>query len=59
MLRSGESLYNGDIDVEFTPDQRAFVQRPSRADGSAARKRPFRRLWLWEKSERRRLRSSR
>ena len=56
MLPSGEPPYNVAMDVELTPDQRAFVQmaiesgRFSRAEEAVQEA-----LALWEKRERRRL----
>ena len=56
MLPSGESLYNVDMNVELTPDQRAFVQKAiesgrfSREEEAVAEA-----LALWEGRERRRL----
>lgn len=56
MRPSGESLYNSDMNVELTPDQRRFVQKAiesgrfSREEEAVAEA-----LALWEKRERRRL----
>jgi len=56
MLPSGKSLYNVDMNVELTPDQRAFVQRAidsgrfTREEEAIAEA-----LALWEQRERRRL----
>src|SRR5213593_3481841 len=56
MLRSGKSLYNGDMDVEFTSDQRAFVQKAIESERFSREEEAVQEaLALWEKSERRRL----
>lgn len=56
MLPSGESLYNVDVNVELTPDQRAFVQKAIE-NGRFTREEEAvqESLALWEEREVRRL----
>jgi putative addiction module CopG family antidote len=56
MLPSGESPYNVDMNVELTPDQRAFVQKAIESGRFSREEEAVQEaLALWEKRERRRL----
>src|SRR5213594_3896016 len=56
MLPSGESLYNVDMNVELTPDQRAFVQKAIESGRFSREEEAVEEaLALWEERERRRL----
>jgi putative addiction module CopG family antidote len=56
MLPSGESHYNVDMNVELTPNQRAFVQKAIESGRFSREEEAVQEaLALWEKRERRRL----
>ena len=56
MLPSGESRYNVDMNVELTPDQRAFVQKAIESGRFNREEEAVEEaLALWEQRERRRL----
>ena len=55
MLPSGESLYNVDMNVELTPNQRAFVQKAIESGRFSREEEAVEEaLALWEQRERRR-----
>ena len=56
MPPSGKSLYNVDMNVELTPDQRAFVQKAIESGRFSREEEAVQEaLALWEDRERRRL----